>query len=602
MRRHVWIKGYLFRQQRRLVLILGITVAASAVTALQPWPLKFLADYALGQRPAPGWLQALIAGPGLEVTPVMLVLAAAAGSLALFAAGSALEAALSLLWTRAGQRMLYDVAADLFQRLQRLSLLFHSRRPVGDSLGRLTEDAYGVYTLAEALLVSPLRHLLTLTIIGVIAWRLDPQLTLLSFAVAPAMCILALLLGARLKRRSRLSREAQSRLLSFVHQTLTAIPVVQAFDAGPRNRRQFSSLAEDAVALSQRGAILNGAVVLAGGVSNSAGMAIVLYFGGLRVLAGDLTVGGLLVFVAYVRSMQAAISGLLTIYGKLKTAEASLDRVAEILDTREMVNEAPGAPLLPRHLQGKRGHLLIAEVSFGYEPDRPVLAEVSLEAESGEAIALVGPTGAGKTTLVSLILRFFDPWKGRILINGSDIRKVQLASLRDQVAWVPQDPMLLPLTVAENIRYGRPEAGDAEVRAAAVAARAHDFIERLPEGYETLIGQRGATLSGGERQRLSIARALLKDAAVLILDEPTSALDADTETLLMEALENLTRDRTTIIIAHRLSTVRKADWIVRMEQGRIVRKGRPEEVLGTPGMQPHLIADRLEPIPGEVKR
>jgi ATP-binding cassette, subfamily B, bacterial len=602
MRRHAWIKGYLLRQRRRLALILGLTVAASAVTALQPWPLKILADYALGDDQAPQWLQALLSGISPQITPVLLILAAALGGLVLFMLNSAIESGLSLLWTGAGQRMLYDVAADLFSRLQRLSLLFHNRRPVGDSLSRLTEDAYGIYTLAELLLVSPLQHLLTLAIIGAVAWRLDPQLTLLSFAVAPFMSIFALFIGTRLKRRSRLGREAQSRLLSFVHQTLTAIPVVQAFDAAPRNRRQFRSLAESAVVLSQRGALLNSAVSLAGGLSSSAGIAIVLYFGGLRVLAGDLTVGSLLVFAAYVRSMQGSTSGLLTIYGKMKIAEASLDRVAEVLSAGEIVEEVPGAPPLPEYVHGKRGHLRMVDVSFGYETDVPVLTDISLEAAPGEVLALVGPTGAGKSTLVSLIPRFFDPWKGQVLINGTDIRQVQLSSLREQVSWVPQEPLLLPLTIADNIRYGRPDATPEEIRRAALAARAHDFIENLPEGYKTIIGQRGATLSGGERQRLSIARALIKDAPLLILDEPTSALDAETETLLMEALENLMAGRTTIIIAHRLSTVRKADWIVRIEAGRIVRKGRPAEMLTVSGVCHHLISNEVSGASREAKR
>jgi ATP-binding cassette subfamily B protein/subfamily B ATP-binding cassette protein MsbA len=275
--------------------------------------------------------------------------------------------------------------------------------------------------------------------------------------------------------------------------------------------------------------------------------------------------------------------GLLSVYGNLQSVDASVDRVFEILDADEMVREVPGARVLPHRTPGERGEVRIEGVSFGYEADRPVLEEVSLEARAGETVALVGPTGAGKSTLVSLIPRFFDPWSGRVLIDGADVREHQLASVRAQVALVLQESFLLPLSVAENIAYGRPAASRQEIVAAAVAANADEFIRRLPAGYDTVIGERGATLSGGQRQRLAIARALVKDAPILILDEPTSALDAETEAVLMAALARLMRGRTTFIIAHRLSTIRRADRVVVLEQGTIAEAGTPQELLSRPG-------------------
>jgi ATP-binding cassette subfamily B protein/subfamily B ATP-binding cassette protein MsbA len=257
--------------------------------------------------------------------------------------------------------------------------------------------------------------------------------------------------------------------------------------------------------------------------------------------------------------------------------------VFEILDSDERVRSEPGAPPLPVLPEGSRGHVRLEGVRFGYEPGRPVLKSIDLDVRPGETVALVGPTGAGKSTLVSLIARFFDPWDGRVLLDGVDVRHAELASVRAQVALVLQEPLLLPLSVTENLAYGRPGATREQIAAAAVAANAHEFIERLPEGYDSVLGERGATLSGGERQRLSIARALLKNAPVLILDEPTSSLDAETEGLVLEALDRLIQGRTTFIIAHRLSTVQRADRIFVLERGCITETGSHSELLARGG-------------------
>ena len=252
----------------------------------------------------------------------------------------------------------------------------------------------------------------------------------------------------------------------------------------------------------------------------------------------------------------------------------------EVLETEQEVVDRPGAPALPP----SRGHVRFEDVTFGYEAERPILRGISLEAIPGQTVAIVGPTGAGKSTLISLVPRFFDPWQGRVMIDGQDVRDVQVKSLREQIGIVVQEPFLFPFTIAENIAYGRPDASREEIERAARAANAHQFIERLPEGYDTMVGERGATLSGGERQRLSIARALLKDAPILILDEPTSALDAETEGLLLEALERLMQGRTTFIIAHRLSTIRGADRIVVLEDGEIVEQGTHRQLLTNDGL------------------
>jgi ATP-binding cassette subfamily B protein/subfamily B ATP-binding cassette protein MsbA len=586
-----------------LVLILILSGLSAVVVALQPWPMKLLVDDALGDGAAPAGISAVLTGLGVSPTPAVLIVVAALASLAFFALNSALDVALTWAWSTAGQRMVYDLAADLFGRLQRLSLLYHGGRSVGDSLSRLTGDVYCIYTLTDALLILPARHLLTLLTIGAVAWRLDPALTVLTLAVAPLMAAIGLLAGSHLKRRSVQSRQAQARLMSFVHQTLTAIPVVQVFARESSNRQQFQQLAADAVVVSQRSVMARNLYGLATGLVTTAGAAIVLFAGGAQVLAGVLSVGSLLVFLAYLRSLHGAFTGLLQIYGDVRTAEASAERVLEVLEAEQDVKELPGAQPLAASSAKAAGlgwHVRLEHVTFGYQAGQPVLEDVTFEVPAGATVGLVGATGAGKSTLAALLTRLVDPWEGRISFGGIDIRQVQLASLRAQVALVLQESFLLPLTVAQNIAYGRPEASREQVVAAAVAADADGFIRRLPQGYDTVLGERGATLSGGEKQRIAIARAFLKDAPVLVLDEPTSALDIGTELRLQAALERLRAGRTTIIIAHRLSTVRHADCIVVLERGHVVEIGNHDELLAAGGAYSRFYSLSFVPASTEV--
>ena len=327
-----------------------------------------------------------------------------------------------------------------------------------------------------------------------------------------------------------------------------------------------------------------------------------MVFGGLHVLQAKLSLGSLLVFLSYLASLYMPLYNLAYLSTGFASAAAGARRVLEVLGSEEKITDAPGAKPLPKRREGEGGHIAFEEVTFGYEHGRPVLHNISLKAHPGKTLALVGPTGAGKSTLVSLIPRFFDPWEGRVLFHGVDLQKIRLASLRSQVAIMLQEPFLLPLTVAENIAYGRPSASREEIVAFAVAANADPFIRQLPQGYETVIGERGATLSGGERQRLAIARALLKDAPVLILDEPTSALDAEAEASLVQALERLMAGRTTLIIAHRLSTIRRADRVVVLEGGRVVGTDSREELLAAGGTYQRLHSLQFGPTVGPEVR
>jgi ATP-binding cassette subfamily B protein/subfamily B ATP-binding cassette protein MsbA len=582
------IVRYPLQQWPALLLILILSTLSSIVAVLQPWPLKILIDYAFGETAVPLLIRSVFEQTSLSMTPEVLVITAAIAMLGIFAINSLLDLGITWTWTQAGERVVYDLAADLFKRFQQLSLLYHSRRNVGDALSRLTEDSYCVYSLSSDLLISPLHKLLTLGMIATVAWKLDPVLTLITLAVAPIMAGSSLVFAPRIKHRSRMDLEARSRLMSFVHQTITAIPLVQAFSRQGSNQQAFQNLASGAVSASQRTVLLKSSYNLVNGIITTVGTAIVLFAAGQRVLAGTLSIGSLIVFLAYLGTIHGAFRGLFGIYANLKTTEARVDRVLEVIESMDCVREMPGAKPLPEIMDKQGRHISFERVTFGYETGHPIIKDVTIEARPGETVALVGQLGAGKTTLVSLILRYFDPWDGRVTFEGIDVRKIKLSSLRSQVAIVLQEPFLLPLSVAQNIAYGLPGASRAEIEAAAIAANAEEFIRQLPNGYDTIIGERGATLSGGEKQRLAIARALIKNAPVLILDEPTSALDAQTEALLLGALERLMAGRTTLTIAHRLSTIRKADRIVVLEEGKVMETGSHQELLEKNGIYSHL--------------
>jgi ATP-binding cassette subfamily B protein/subfamily B ATP-binding cassette protein MsbA len=580
MQKHRRLLQYAARQRTFFVLIFALTLAASALVALQPWPMKLLVDHVLGPAPVPAALETGLSWFGWEATPTLLLLVVTLGGLALFALHSALETALTWAWTVAGRCLVYDLAADLFARLQRRSLRFHSRNPVGDTLSRVTVDSWCVHQVADALVFSPLHALLAMAGMVFLMAPLDVTLTLLALATAPFMVGASFLVGKPLRAAAKLKREIEARIQAHIQQTLTGIPVVQAFAQEEREHARFQRYADAAIEAQQRSTLVGGLNSLSAGLITTLGTGLILWIGARQVLAGTLTVGSLLVFLVYLNSLQAQMKILANVHTTLQSVNAGVDRVMEVRDAAPEVADKPGAVALPR----ARGHVQLDNVTCGYEADRPVLRGVSLEVRPGQTLAIVGATGAGKTTLVSLVPRFLDPWKGRVLLDGHDVRDVRLKSLRAQVAVVLQEPFLFPLAIADNIAFGRPDASRQEIEAAARAAHAHEFIARLPQGYDTVIGERGATLSGGERQRLAIARALLKDAPILILDEPTSALDAETEDVVLKALERLRQGRTTFLIAHRLSTVRQADRLVVLQDGQIAESGTHTELLARGGL------------------
>ena len=429
LRRYQRLARYALQRWPALLVILVLSVLASGVAVLQPWPLKILVDYGLGDATIPPAVSNSLASLGLEATGPVLVVVAGLASLALFALNACIEAGLSLQWTAAGQGMVVDLARDLYAHMQRLSLTVHHRFGTGDFLSRLSEDTYCVYAVVERLLVSPVQQIITLAMITVVAWHLDPQLTLIAFAIAPIMAGFSLLFGKPVKRHARETREAQSRLLAFVHQTLSALPVVQAFGTEQHNQRRFQRLANDVVEVSQRSALIRQSFSMVNGLIITIGVAAVIFFGGLRVLSGEMTVGSLLVFLGYLRTMQSAFQTLFGTYGNLKYVEASVDRVSEVLEMSETVTDRPDAKALSSPANGAGLSVSFQNVTFGYDPGRPVLHEITLELHPGETVALVGATGAGKSSLAALIPRLFDPQDGIVLVDDTDIRTVKLSSL-----------------------------------------------------------------------------------------------------------------------------------------------------------------------------
>lgn len=559
---------YLLPYRAQLALGLLTMVAVAALDVAMPWPLKFIVDNVIGGRPYgdpfsralaeffgddPRWLAAIF---GLAI----ILFTALNGALSFIF--ESLQGMIQSLTT-------FRLRSDAFAHLSNLSLQFHDHARAGEIVSRVNGDAGRVMEAFVASTGETLVNALKFAGIAGVMFFVNWRFSIIALAYAPLLLFLFGAFRRNIKSFAKAAREQEGQMLAVTHETVSAIRVVQAFGREEDEQRRFEEYGAARARAEIRARRWEAMFEPIVDVIKAAGTAAVIWYGVAQILADQLTVGELLIFLSYLSTFYSPLKKFSKLAASLQKASVSGERLAELLDTDQVIRDAPNARALTR----ARGQIDFAQVSFAYDDKRPVLSDATFTALPGQMIGLVGATGAGKTTIANLLLRFYDVTAGRIALDGVDIRDLRLHDYRRQFALVPQEPILFATSIRDNITYGAPHAQMPAIIAAARAANAHEFILKLPNGYAAEIGERGVTLSGGQRQRLAIARAILLDAPILILDEPTAALDAASEREVMQALERLMRGRTTFVIAHRLSTIRQADLILVLEDGRIIERG-----------------------------
>jgi ATP-binding cassette subfamily B protein len=545
----------------QILLLLVVDLLATPLLLLTPIPLKIAVDSVIGSHPLPGFVPDSIVSSTIALLVVIAVLQVLVVLL------SELQSLVSyVLQTRTGERLTLDFRGRLFRHVQRLSLSFHDTRGSHDSMYRIQYDAEAMQHIVESLIPFVAAFTMLVSAIWVTA-LIDAQLALIAVTVIPVLFVLSRVYTRRVRRRYKDLKELESSALGVLQDVLTAMRVVKAFGKEKDEHARYVRRSGETVQARVRLSLTESAFGLGVNVVIAIGTAAVLFVGVLHVQSGVLTLGALLMVMTYLSQLFGPLETISQKVGDLQSSLASAERAFELLDETPDVQEKPHA----RRLGRARGGLEFRDVSFGYDGQLSVLRDISFSIAPGTRLGIVGKTGAGKTTLVSLITRFYDPTAGAILLDGVDLRDYRLADLRNQFGIVLQEPVLFSTSIAENIAYARPGARMRDVIAAADAANAHEFVRELPDGYDTVVGERGMRLSGGERQRIALARAFLKDAPILILDEPTSSVDTQTESAIMEASERLMQGRTSLMIAHRMSTLENCDARFEIEFGRLVR-------------------------------
>jgi len=558
-----------------LLAVLGVTVT----DIIEPWPIKIVVDNLLQSKKLPGWLGEFVSGIfGQDKLAILNFAVAAVAVIAVVGAVSSYVE--RYMTTSVSQWVAHDLRQTLYNHVQRLSLTEYDETRTGDLISRVTSDIEAIQDFINSALLGMLVSGLTLFgMVGVMLY-INWRFTLIALSVAPALFLVVFYFTRRIKKTSRAVRKKESELLSIVEEVLTSIRVVKAFAREDYEERRFASQSRENLETALKARSIKAKLSPVVEIIVAMGTCLVLWYGARLALSGQLSAGLLIVFLLYLGKMYKPMRELSKMTDTVSKAAVGYERIQEVLEIESRVRDLPQAQKAPR-LKGK---IEFDHVSFSYEEDKPVLKDVSFKIEPGQVAAVVGPSGTGKTTIISLIPRFYDPRSGQVKIDGKDVRRFTMKSLRDQISFVLQDTLLFRAPIWENIAYGRPDASHEEIMRAAQVANAHEFIDKMSEGYDTMLGERGVTLSGGQRQRIAIARAVIRDTPILVLDEPTSGLDAASEEAVIEALDRLMKDRTTILIAHHLGTIRHADIIFVVNDSELVEQGSHEELLARGGV------------------
>lgn len=562
----------------QIILLIFLGFLSVGFSVLQPLPIKFIIDNVLSNHPLPEDLKTVFQYfgdiPGNKELLIIFVTA----SITLVIGSSLLSYISANITTKICQKLVYDFSEKLFDKLQNLSLLFYSKNNVGDVMQRLTGDTYVIYSVVGGIVLPTILSLTSLASMFYVMYSINPVLALMAISIVPVFAILLLVFNRPMTDSSTYQAEASGKLWSFIQQSLTSVKITQAYSRENFTRDQFRKQSlhynNASLASTKIGLVYNGLVGTVSGIAT----AVVVGIGAYKGLTGVITTGELFLFISYIGALFGPVNSLAGIIASSFTVTVRAKRVFDILDSQEVVYEKADAI----ELTNLEGHVQLQHLTFGYgnqEASAPILKNFNLEVEAGKIVAVVGPTGAGKTSMISLLLRFYDPWEGAVLLDGKNIKDVTLKSLRSNITLVLQDAFIFPVSIAENIGFGNHGATRDEIISAAKVAQAHEFIMRLPQGYDTVPSEGGISLSGGEKQRISLARAFLRNTPILILDEPTSAMDVQTEAKIFKALSAFSAGRTVFIISHRLSTIRQADLIISIKDGEIAEKGTHESLL-----------------------
>jgi ABC-type multidrug transport system fused ATPase/permease subunit len=594
----IWslLKPYRFN----LALLLSAMLLQMVATVAAPWPLKFVLDNVLGQHKLPFWL-AHILRPLLGSETKMQIAAFAAIAVVLIAILGAIASYTANYYTTSiGQWVANDLRLRTYNRLQQLSLHYYSTHDMGTLLSTITADVQTIQAFASSSTLGIIVDLFTIVGMLVIMFWMNWDFSLIAVAITPFMLLLIWRFKKAVKKATKEVRKQQSNIVAVVQQGLESMKVVKAFGRQDLEREELSEASKATVEAALKARRVKALLSPLVSIIVSFCTAFVLWRSSVLIIRGTMSAGELIVFLAYLAQFFKPVKDLATMTNSIAQTAVGVDRVRAILEAEDVIPEKTDA----RDPGPLRGDITFDEVAFGYEEDVPILKGVSFSVKAGETIGVVGPTGAGKSTVMSLIPRFYDPLGGRVLLDGVDVRDYSLKGLRDQIAYVLQETILFRGTVAENIAYGRGSATRDEIVEAAKLANADEFISKMPQGYDTIVGDRGDTLSGGQRQRIGIARAIIRNNPILILDEPTAALDTESEQLVIEALKRLMQGRTVITIAHRLSTIRDADRILVLKDGVLVEQGSHTELLAKGGVYADLYRiqfNKTPPVPSQAE-